>query len=252
MADTTLPLIIAHRGESHDAPENTLVAIRLAWERKVPAVEIDVRLSRDGIPVVIHNATTKELTGRNLRVNRHTFEDLRTLDFGSHKGPGFKGEKMPSFQEVLATIPDGGRLVIEIKDGLETIDPLRRVLDQAGCSPHSCLLIGFDPEVITAAKKAMPEIEAGWIIDIRKHRRSNPEEQASELARQAQSMKVEIINLGVGHTTDLRIFPSLQSLGLKAFAWTVNDLALARSLVATGVDGITSDRAAWLMGQLGK
>jgi len=251
MADTNRPLIIAHRGESHDAPENTLAAIRLAWDRKVPAVEIDVRLSLDGVPVIIHNPTTKELTDRNLQVNRHTLEDLRALDFGSHKGTAFKGEKMPTLQEVLATVPAHGRLVIEIKDGVETIPPLQRAIDRAGCPPETCLLIGFDPEVIGNAKKAMPDIETSWLIDLRSGRGPDPDEQARELAGRARSMQAEGIDLGVDETTDLRIIPALKALGMKTLSWTVNQPDLARRLVAAGIDGITSDRAAWLMNEIG-
>ena len=82
-------LFIAHRGESYDAPENTLAAINLAWERDADAVEVDVHLSRDGKIVVIHDNNTWKFNEKNKRVRDQTFEELQQIDIGKLKG-GFK------------------------------------------------------------------------------------------------------------------------------------------------------------------
>ncbi len=107
--------IIAHRGASFDAPENTLAAIRLAWQQQADAVEIDVHLSRDRHLVAIHDFNTRKTTGRNRPVARQTLAQLRTLDAGQWKHPRWRGEKIPTLEEVLATVPPGKRLFIEIK-----------------------------------------------------------------------------------------------------------------------------------------
>ncbi len=98
-----LLLIIAHRGESYDAPENTLASINLAWQRDADAVEIDVRLSKDNKVVVFHDKTTRRLGGRNESVKNQTLEELKELDVGSWKSEKYKNEKIPTLTEVLAT-----------------------------------------------------------------------------------------------------------------------------------------------------
>ena len=86
-------LIIAHRGESFDAPENTLASINLAWERGAGAVEIDVHLSKDNQIVVIHDSNTKRVGAKNKKVSKQTLSELKKLDIGSWKNVKWKDEK---------------------------------------------------------------------------------------------------------------------------------------------------------------
>ena len=115
------PLIIAHRGESFNAPENTMAAINLAWERDAEAVEIDVQLSKDNELVVIHDMDTKRLTGIDKKVKDQTLAELKKLDVGSWKDITFKDERIPTLDEVLATVPTGKKLIVEIKSGPEMV-----------------------------------------------------------------------------------------------------------------------------------
>ena len=98
--------IIAHRGASHDAPENTLAAVRLGWKRNADAVEVDVYLSKDGKIVVIHDENTKRTTGHDGLVHKMTWAQLRQLDAGSWKNKKFKGEPIPLLSHLLETIPN--------------------------------------------------------------------------------------------------------------------------------------------------
>jgi len=97
--------IIAHRGASHDAPENTLAAVNLAWQQNADAVEIDVHLSRDGQIVVIHDENTRKTAGLNKNVSEQTLAELRRLDVGRWKGRQWAGEKIPVLAEVLGALP---------------------------------------------------------------------------------------------------------------------------------------------------
>src|SRR6187399_1261740 len=107
--------LIAHRGESADAPENTLAAFRLAWERKVPAIELDVHLTKDGRLAVCHDFDTKRCAGVACKIRESLWDELKDLDVGQRFNPKFTGEKLPLLDDVLATIPDGARCFIEIK-----------------------------------------------------------------------------------------------------------------------------------------
>src|SRR5262245_4724666 len=93
--------IVAHRGASYDAPENTLASLKLAWEQKADASEFDVFLSKDGKIVVIHDADTKRTAGVDKKVVSQTLDELRALDVGSWKNAKFKGEKIPTLDEML-------------------------------------------------------------------------------------------------------------------------------------------------------
>src|SRR5688572_19130995 len=92
---------IGHRGASFDAPENTVAAIKLAWEQKADGAEFDVYLTKDGKVAVIHDATTKRTAGADLKVAGSTLTELRALDVGRWKGEKFTGEKIPTLDEML-------------------------------------------------------------------------------------------------------------------------------------------------------
>src|SRR5262245_27030179 len=109
--------IIAHRGASHEAPENTLAAIHLAWEQQADAVEIDVRLSQGNRLVVLHDGTTAKTAGVNKPVHRQTLAELLQLDVGRWKGPRWAGQRVPILAEALDSVPGGKRLFVEIKCG---------------------------------------------------------------------------------------------------------------------------------------
>ncbi|NQT14436.1 MAG: glycerophosphodiester phosphodiesterase, partial [Planctomycetes bacterium] len=155
--------IIAHRGASHSAPENTLSAVNLAWQRGAGAVEFDVWLTHDGRIVALHDETTERTTGKDWNVAEKTFAQLRALDAGSWKDPTWAGEKIPSLAELLATVPDGKRVFIEIKDEARLVPELERVVRASGKRPEQTVVISFDFAAVQAAKKRMPELCVYWI-----------------------------------------------------------------------------------------
>ena len=135
--------IIAHRGASADAPENTLTAIQLAWRQSADAAEIDVQLTADGQLVAIHDETLLRTGGVDWAVKDYTLAQLKTLDIGSWKSPQFAGERIPTLAEVLDIVPLGKRLFIEVKCGVDAIPELvtycrrRRRLASKPCSSVS-------------------------------------------------------------------------------------------------------------------
>ena len=102
--------IIAHRGASHDAPENTLESVKLGWVQGADAVEVDVYLSKDGYIVLHHDGSTKKLAGVDRKVVDQTLAELQQLDVGSWKGDKWKDVRIPKLADVLSTIPEGRRL----------------------------------------------------------------------------------------------------------------------------------------------
>src|SRR4051812_25828579 len=135
--------IVAHRGESFDAPENALAAFRLAWERHDDAIELDVHLTSDGQLIVCHDPDTKRTTGVRKVIKDTPLAELRTLDAGRWKGPQWAGEKLPTLDEVLATIPAKGRCFVEIKVGPEAVPAVAKAVKASGKRPEQLVIISF-------------------------------------------------------------------------------------------------------------
>src|SRR5687768_14102579 len=113
-------LIVAHRGASWDAPENTVESAMRGWADGADALEVDVHLTRDGEVVVIHDPTLMRTTGRDARVDALALAEIRKLDAGVWKGAQWRGVRVPTLGEMLVTVPAGKRILIELKaaDGM--------------------------------------------------------------------------------------------------------------------------------------
>ena len=243
--------IIGHRGASHDAPENTLASINLAWKQGADAAEFDVYLSKDGQIVVIHDRDTKRVAGVDKRVVDQTFDELRTLDVGKWKDAKFAGEKIPTLPEVLKTVPAGKRVFIEVKCGPEIVPELKRVLANAKLKTEQTAIISFSAEVVAAAKKEMPAIQGYWIVSL-KPGKKKPEKiwTADELIAKATAIKADGLDLSADAMITEEFVKKTNAAKLPVYVWTVNDATLAKQMIAAGVVGITTDRPGWLREQL--
>jgi glycerophosphoryl diester phosphodiesterase len=157
------PLIVAHRGASFDAPENTLPAFELAWEMGADAVEGDFLLSKDGHIVCVHDKKTKKVADQNLEVVQSTLAELQALDVGSRKDEKFRGTRIPTLPEVFATVPKGKKIFVEVKCGPEIIPALTKEIDRSGLTHDQVVLICFNAEVIRKFKKVKPKHKAYWL-----------------------------------------------------------------------------------------
>ena len=243
--------IVAHRGASFDAPENTLAAFKLGWAQNADAVELDIMLSKDGRIVVIHDQDTKRLAGVDRPVVGQTLAELRSLDVGRWKDVKFTGEKPPLLSEVLATIPDGRRLFIEVKCGAEVVPELVRELKAAGKKPEQTAIIGFSADAMAAVKQALPHLEVYWIVNIKPDPKSDKQPlSVDELIVTAQRIKADGLDLSACDTIDKAFGDKVRSAGLRFAVWTVNDPAVARAMQAAGVQSLTTDRPGWMREQL--
>jgi glycerophosphoryl diester phosphodiesterase len=243
-------MLIAHRGESHLAPENTLAAIELAWSNGCSAVEFDVRLTRDHRLVLCHDADTLRTGGQKLLIGEHDCDRLCALDVGRWKADQWTGQRLPTLEQVLATIPTGGRVFIEIKDGPESIPPLVKALEKI--DPSQCVVISFHADVIAAAKQALPAVEACWLVSQKRDPQSNQwTPDAPQLIATARSIHADGLDLSAAQAVDAPLVRALHAAGLKVYVWTVDDPAHAQTLLNAGIDGLTTNRPAWLADQLG-
>ena len=155
------PLIIAHRGASHLAPENTLTAFRLAKTLGADGFECDVQITRDRHLVVAHDYLTDLKTGVHGNIPDMDFDDLRQLDFGKWKSPEFAGEKIPTLEEVLEVAQDFRMIHIELKPYFDRDEEIvDRVIDavlDAGLE-EKAVLTSFEYGTLRRVKERMPQM----------------------------------------------------------------------------------------------
>jgi glycerophosphoryl diester phosphodiesterase len=238
--------IIAHRGASHDAPENTLAAVRLAWEQNADAVEVDVHLTRDGRLAVIHDSDTLRTTGTRGLVSERDLAELQQLDAGAWKAAEFSGERIPVLDDVLALVPQGKRIFIELKGGPDLVPELARCLARTRLSPAQVAIISFDYVTARVAKRQLSRYEVCWILerDSADGRRS-----IDELVHDAKSAELDGLDLEGVWVNDTWV-QQITAAGFKWYVWTIDEARLARRLVEAGVNGITTNRPGWLREQL--
>ncbi len=246
--------IVAHRGASLDAPENTLASFRLAFEQHADAIEGDFFLTKDEQIVCIHDAKTKRTSGEEHLVAASTLEELRGLDVGVWKAPRFKGEKIPTLAEVLQVVPDGKQIYIEIKSGPEIVPHLVPVLKGSGLRPEQTIVISFNAQVIAATREKLPHIKAFWLSGFNQNKDTKAYEPTVDSLFQtlrethAQGLDVQAHREIV--TADF--VKRLRDVQLEFHIWTVNDPADARHFQQLGVDSITTDRPAFLRAELNR
>lgn len=245
------PVIVAHRGESYLAPENTLASVNLAWELGDHTAEIDCHLTADGKLAVIHDATTKRCGDKDLTVRNVTFAELQQVDVGSWKGAKWAGERIPSLEQVLATVPEGRHLLIEIKVGPEAVPALRKAIESCGKPSSQFTVISFNAATIAEVKKTMPHQRAYWISGLKQDKQTGVwSPTVDELIATAKACKADGLCIQGREPVDQAFVKKVQAAGLVVNVWTINTLEEVQRYLSYGVDSVTSDRNAWIRGQL--
>ncbi len=216
-------IVVGHRGMRFVEPENTLRAVKRALELGVDAVEVDVRRTRDGHLVLMHDPTVDRTTNGRGRVRDLTLAEIRRLDAG-------KGERVPTLTEVLEVVRGKAKLFLEIKEPDIVGDVVREVKREGMLG--EVLFISFFHPAVRKLKELVPKAEVGIIFSC------EPVDPAS-LAKQAGA---SWIAANFAFTTR-ELVEKAHRAGLKVNVWVVNtpeDLRRARDL---GVDAVTTDRA---------
>ncbi|MGD9900537.1 MAG: glycerophosphodiester phosphodiesterase, partial [Calditrichaceae bacterium] len=239
-------MIIAHRGASHIAPENTLAAVRLAWEANADAIEVDVHLSKDNVIVVIHDENTLRTGGRNAFVADQTLDELKQLDFGVYKDKKWAGERIPTLEEVVRTVPKNKMIFIEIKCGMEIIPFLENLINNSGLLTGQVEFIGFDSDVMRELKKTLPEFTALLLFEMEKDSTSGRwVPHVEEMIRLAKKAGLDGLDVLGCEYVDDDFVRKVKASEMKLYVWTVDHPQEARRLINAGVDGLTTNRPKW-------
>ncbi len=227
------PEVIAHRGASFDAPENTLAAIREALAQGSAAIELDAQMSADREVVLVHDGNVNRTTDAEGAVGGFSLDELKALDAGSWFGPEFAGERIPTLTEAIAEIGGRARLMIDSKGA----DPqrVRQVLLAEGVDLHAVAVFNWGGGQASGFRRHLPEalymptlprMPPDW----------GPEFVAGWKRRGAGGFA---INHGMATPGFQR---ETGRAGMQVIAWTVNDPERALQLAWLGVAGIITDK----------
>lgn len=241
-SDWPYPLWIAHRGAGKLAPENTLAAFRVGAAHGYRAFECDVKLSADGVPFLLHDATLQRTTPERGTAGDRSWAELSRIDAGGWHSRGYAGEPIPSLEGIAAyVLRNGFALNIEIKptpgQELETGRVAAREAARLWASSRYApvappLLSSFRPESLQGARETAPELPRALLLDTLWNG-------WFDIAR-ALEVRACITNHAL---MDAALIAQLHGAGLRALVYTVNDPAEAQRLLDLGIDGIITDAA---------
>jgi glycerophosphoryl diester phosphodiesterase len=236
--------IVAHRGASANAPENTLVAFRLAWDEKADGIEGDFYLTSDQRIVCFHDRNAKRITGVDREIGSMTFAEIRALDAGRWKDPKWAGLQIPTLSEVLAAIPAGKYLLIEIKCGPEIVPKLKAALAHAQLKPEQTRVIAFDKQVIAEVKRQLPQLKAYWLVGYKKDKQTGQwKPSLDEVLKTLKAIHADGLDTqGNREVVNADFARAVRQQGLELHVWTIDDPDDARYFQQLGVKSITTNR----------
>jgi glycerophosphoryl diester phosphodiesterase len=239
------PLILAHRGASHAAPENTMAAFRLAAEMGADGLELDVQLSKDGEAVVFHGSRVNETTDGSGRVVDLTLAELQELDAGGWFAPDFAGEGIPNLAQVLHELGPRLRLNIELKTGTLFSDGLEaevvRLVEDSNLV-HQVIISSFNPLALWRVRRLNRFIPTGLLYAPDQPRYLRDRWLGPLVRPNALHPRWDML--------DQESVAAAQRQGLKVIPWTCNDADTVLRLAGWGVDAIITDRPDLLYGLL--
>jgi glycerophosphoryl diester phosphodiesterase len=245
------PAIVAHRGASSTMPENTLASFDEAVRLGARIVEFDVRLSRDGVAVVMHDPRVERTTAGTGAVHELTSIELSELNAGSADAP----ERVPTLADVLDLLSGRAGVAIEIKnlpgepgfqaDGESLVEVTHAEVER--CSFEGpILLISFNPRSIGASRSIAPHVPTGFLTT----ELVPPQDALAHARREGHEMVLpsvtSLLGAGGGFVQDAH------AVGLRVGTWTVDDEDSVRALVDRGVDAIASNDPAMALAALGR
>lgn len=224
-------MAIAHRGYSAVAPENTIVAFDEAIRLGCQAVEFDVRLSADGVPVVIHDDTVERTTNGSGQVQDLTKLDLSRLDAGSWKHHRYAGSRIPTLDETLAAVAPWAIPVLDLKQHMDLalLNSLLRRHDAL----DSCVLISHEEDIIASVRKLGRDVQTGLLAD----------QWTDDLPDRCRQLDCPLLVLNV-ESIALERIQTVDQSGLELWCFTVNDIGLVAACAAMGVSGLITDNPA--------
>ena len=168
---------------------------------------------------------------------------LRQLDVGSWKGEQYKGTRIPTIAEVLATVPDGKKIYIEIKCGEEIVTPLLREIEASTLASDQILIICFKADVLKAIKQRAPHLQTSWLCSFKKNKAGEITPKGASILKTLKDIKAD--GFSSSHQNiNLALINKVNEAEIMHHVWTVNDPAIATRFSQWGTASITTDKPA--------
>lgn len=224
-------LFLSHRGESDDAPENTLEAFNLAIEGKSDGIELDIHLTKDDHLVVVHDDNLQRVANSNLVIAESNLQDIKAV------------HPVPTLAEFLALDLLGMRVQIEIKGKTDLFPKFKELLDQEHVKKFDITISSFDANLLKAAKDVFPNYQRILLIDLTKLTDGNMLPPVEETIKYLKQYSVT----GISVKSDIRInetyVNSLKEAGFNVVAWGVFTDDLGIAMADAGVEAMTCNHA---------
>lgn len=244
VAKTASCKVMAHRGNSRTAPENTIASVIESLELDVDVCEFDVRCTKDGYVVLMHDETIDRTTNGTGRISDTTLPEAKLLDTGSWKSDKYIGQTVPALDEVLAVISDVGKeALIEIKDDSAAAS-VAQLIEKYSMT-HSAVALTSSPQVHHQIKAINKNIRRALLCTEFPANVNSTAAKIKWLIEMATELDVEIVDLDYRFVCP-ELIGRLHAIGKKAWVWTVNSPVIMKCLIDWGIDGITSDTPAVL------
>jgi glycerophosphoryl diester phosphodiesterase len=243
------PLLVAHRGDSARAPENTLIACERAITLGAEMLELDVQRTADGELVLMHDLTLDRTTDGSGLLALRTLAELCELDAGAWFGPAYRGTRIPRLADALDLVAAHDRLLcLEIKAptepaAAETADLVAHCLRRRGMLEQAVLASFYQAALVHARRSV-----AGLFIAPELLPEQGPLD-AAEAVQQARMLRAPIVQRSFDRL-DRAMVEALHEVGVAVWAWTANTATELRAVVRTGADGVMSDEVAIMVAEL--
>ena len=223
--------VIAHRGASIEAPENTLAAFRLAIDEQTDWVELDVQESRDGEVLVVHDSDLMKLGGDDTKVWDADAAQLRSVDIGSRTGPQFAAERVPTLAGALATCKGRSKVIVELKSYGHAVRLEERVVElvEAAGMAGDCAFMSLDHAMV----RRMKELRPSWRVGVL----------AAKAIGDLTAIGADFVAVEKKMATR-RFVRAAHRAGQEVYVWTVDDPAWMLTMMSRGVDGLITNRPA--------
>lgn len=225
-----MTLFLSHRGESDDAPENTLEAFKLAMDRDSDGWELDIRLTKDKYVVVVHDADLKRVANADLEIADSTLSELQSA------------HAVPLFNDVLAALKKGKHCQIELKGtDLNIVNGLKNILDAWDGNRKQLAISSFEEETIKKAAEFFPDLPRLLLLDLKKKFGNFPT--AQQTADYMRSLLCTGVSFKADFAADRNFVDELHKLGMRVVCWGVFTDELGIAMAKIGVDAMTCNHA---------
>lgn len=242
--------LIGHRGSSHEAPENTLNAIQLAWQEMADGVEVDVRASRDQRCMLMHDETLARTTGLAGRLEDQTWDILRVADAGTWKGPRWRHCTIPLLRDVLRVVPNGRLLYLELKGDRDMLPALISDFAVGRPDPARIRFLSFDARLLREIRQKLPAYAPYWNVEAKGHAGAPRNWSAEALCELAIRDGFRGLSVGYCSAITASFISTVKEHNLGLVVWTVDDEVDAQRLMDEGLPELMTNRPGYLRQKL--